>query len=299
MPMKQRIACPICSSKEHTTVYPALSSEQFSLYSPSESGKETGEIVRCCACNVIYKNPFPDSKTLKEGYEESIDEEYLTLLPERRRTFESIMDVVEQHARKGRILDVGCAEGTLLDIAQKRGWEVSGVEPNKHLVTWAKKQYGLKILQGSLSNKALRKSSYDVITLLDVIEHVPEPERFLRRCYELLAPGGLLFISTPDFGSVWSRVMRRHWFYILSIHVFYFTQQTLSALLLRAGFEVITTKRYLLRTSLAYVADKSRNYLGAMGSAFTWVVRALHLKHKAVTYWLGQRMFVARKPAGK
>lgn len=293
---KKYSPCPLCGFAKHVIVYPALSEQVFRAYAPSKSGKEEGEIVRCCACDVVYKNPFPDNKTLREGYEESIDEEYLALLPERRATFEGVMKEVERYARKGRILDVGCAEGTLLELARKRGWEVHGVEPNKHLVVWARKHYGLKVVQGSIEQRSLKRNSYDVITLLDVIEHVAEPEKFLRRCSELLAPGGLIFISTPDFGSVWSRVMRRKWFYILSIHVFYFTQQTLSAVLQRAGFEMVTTKRYLLRTSLAYVADKSRNYLGPIGSTFAWLVRALRWENKTVTYWLGQRMFIARKP---
>lgn len=291
---KKEASCPLCGSQKHVIVYPALSKQVFRAYAPSKSSKETGAIVRCCACHVVYKEQFPDKKMLKAGYEESIDEEYLALLRERRATFEGVMNVIERYRKKGRILDVGCAEGTLLDIARKRGWDVSGVEPNKHLVAWARKQYGLKIVQGTIGQRALKNNAYDVITLLDVIEHVAEPEKFLRRCHELLAPHGMIFISTPDFGSVWSRVMKRRWFYILSIHVFYFTKQTLSALLRRAGFEVVATQRYRLRTSLGYVAEKSKNYLGPIGNAFAWLVRALRLENKAVKYWLGQRMFISR-----
>ncbi len=290
--------CPLCGNASTAIVYPALKEkeENTAAYAPSASGREQGAIVRCLRCSVVYKDPFPPEKTLKEGYEESIDEQYLALLPERRATFAHELRFIERYKQGGRLLDVGCAEGTLLTLAREHGWHVTGVEPNKHFIRWAKKNYHLSILQGSVFNKKLKKNSFDVITLLDVIEHVSDPRRFLWRCHELLAPGGMLFISTPDIGSIIARLMRRRWFYILSIHVFYFTQQTLGRLLSQVSFQEVESCRYLLRTRLSYVAEKSRNYLGVFGTVFHTVVWMLGLGDKEVTYWLGQRMFVAKKP---
>jgi SAM-dependent methyltransferase len=288
-------------------VYPALEQHQESKekYAPAASGKETGAIVRCTRCDVVYKDPFPKPETLKEGYEESIDENYLALLPERSATFTRVLSVIERELqtrtegvsarKKPRLLDIGCAEGTLLALAKKRGFEVMGVEPNKHFVRWAWKNKKLKILQGSVYNKHLRKNYYDAIALLDVIEHVHNPRDFLERCFELLAPGGILFVSTPDFGSLIARAMRRRWFYILSIHVFYFTKKTMSALLHAAGFPEVKSEPYLLRTRLAYITEKSKNYLGPLGSAMQFLIRALGLEEREMTYWLGQRMFIAEK----
>ena len=291
--------CPLCKNKQAFTVYPALNPKTNSLYSPADSTREEGAIVKCIRCKIIYKDPFPKPLVLQEGYEESIDEQYLSLLPERKATFLYVIKSIEKHIgkkRKLKILDVGCAEGTLLSLARERGWDASGVEPNKHLVRWAKKHEKLKIMQGSIYNKKLKKNSFDVITLLDVIEHVHNPIKFLSRCNELLVPGGTIFISTPDIGSPIARMMRRRWFYILSIHVFYFTRQTMSNVLNNAGFYRIKTCPYLLRTRLSYVAEKSKNYIGLLGSIFCGVVRTLGLANREVTYWLGQRMFIAQKP---
>lgn len=299
--------CPLCGNKKAVAVYPALEQrEQKEAYAPAASGKETGAIVRCLRCDVVYKDPFPKPETLRKGYEESIDEQYLALLPERQATFARVLSVVERYRRDGdgkgktrkkpRLLDVGCAEGTLLALARKRGFVVMGVEPNKHFVRWAWKHQKLRILQGSVYNRRLKKNSYDIITLLDVIEHVHNPRDFLRRCYNLLAPGGVLLVSTPDMGSWIARAMKRRWFYILSIHVFYFTQKTMSALLRAAGFRDIESERYLLRTRLAYVAEKSKNYLGPLGTAMQATIRALGLEEREVTYWLGQRLFIAHRP---
>ncbi len=296
--------CPICKNKQAFIVYPALNTEARLSYSPADSTREEGAIVRCTRCKVIYKDPFPKPLMLQQGYEESIDEQYLALLPERRATFRHVLATIERHIgkkqkiknKKRRILDIGCAEGTLLSLARERGWDVAGVEPNKHLVKWAKKNQNLEIMQGSVYNKRLKRNSFDVITLLDVIEHVHNPIKFLSRCNELLVPGGTIFISTPDIGSPIARVMRRRWFYILSIHVFYFTEQTLSNILNKAGFCNVETHPYLLRTRLSYVADKSCNYLGPLGKLFYTFVRTLGLNNREITYWLGQRMFVAQKP---
>jgi len=296
--------CPLCKNKQASIVYPALNPRANSSYSPADSTREEGAIVKCTRCKVIYKYPFPKSLVLQQGYEESIDEQYLAFLPERRATFRQVISSIERHIGKRqkvkninqRILDIGCAEGTLLSLARERGWDVAGVEPNKHLVKWAKKNQNLGIMQGSVYNKRLKRNSFDVITLLDVIEHVHNPIKFLSRCNELLVPGGTIFISTPDIGSPIARVMRRRWFYILSIHVFYFTRQTMSRVLNKAGFDNVKSSPYFLRTRLSYVTEKSKNYIGALGSIFCSVARALGLGNREITYWLGQRMFVARKP---
>ncbi len=292
-------SCPLCKNKSASIVYPALNPKANDSYSPADSTREEGAIVKCTRCEIIYKDPFPKPLVLQKGYEESIDEQYLALLPERRATFRHVIESIEKYRGKKRnpkILDIGCAEGTLLSLARERGWDASGVEPNKHLVRWAWSHEKLKILQGSVYNTKLKRNSFDVITLLDVIEHVHNPLKFLRRCNELLVPGGTIFISTPDIGSIIARVMRRRWFYILSIHVFYFTRQTLSNVLNGAGFSDVKTHPYFLRTRLSYVADKSRNYIGLLGKIFYIVVRTFGLSNREITYWLGQRMFVARKP---
>lgn len=325
--------CPLCGNVKAHIVYPSLhpidsreSPKGPGGYAPSASWREEGTIVRCLACNVVYKDPFPKPEILKKGYEESIDEQYLALLPERRATFAHELHFIERYIkprrdapqkprmldtsrilqnsrssnviknRNPRILDIGCAEGTLLALAREHGWDVTGVEPNKHFIRWAHKHYKLPLLQGSVFHPALKRGSYDVITLLDVIEHVHNPRAFLQRCYELLAPEGILFISTPDIGSLPARMMRRRWFYILTIHVFYFTRRTMSGLLRSAGFTDIRTRRYMLRTRLSYVADKSRGYLGPLGTLLAKGVSLLRLGDREMTYWLGQRLFIARKP---
>jgi len=293
---KAVIACPLCASPSYAIVYPRLAKHHETAYAPATSARETGMIARCNDCAVVYKAPFPKPKELKKGYEESIDKQYLSLLSERRESFREVLRLVESYAkRRGRLLDIGCGEGTLLDIARERNWEVTGVEPNKHFVAWAKKNYNLSILQGDAFNKKLKKGYYDAITLLDVIEHVHNPQEYLNRCYELLAPGGIIFISTPDFGSLPSKVMRRKWFYILSIHVFYFTRQTLSRILHKAGFSKIRVRKYLLKTSLDYVLEKSSNYIGSAGMLFRSAARATGLHKLPIKYWLGQSIFIAEK----
>ncbi len=293
---KELIKCPLCASSSYEIVYPALPAHRESRYAPAQSTRETGMIVRCGICDVVYKAPFPKQETLKAGYEESIDNQYVTLLPERRASFLGVIKNIERRVKRGRLLDIGCGEGTLLDIARQRGWDVTGVEPNKHFVAWAEKNYHLSILQGDAHHLRLCKNYYDVITLLDVIEHVHNPDLYLKRCYQLLAPGGVIFISTPNFDSIISRVMRRRWFYILSIHVFYFTTKTLSALLRKSGFVSVKVHKYMLKTSLGYVLEKSHNYIGTVGVALDKLARATKAHRWPIKYWLGQSMFIAEKP---
>lgn len=291
----QKKSCPICNFQSYYIIYQKILDKDDNSYSPAISEKEKGAIVKCKRCKTIYKLNFPSNKKLKEGYEESVDDQYLSLLNDRRRTFSELLDVIERYSRRGKILDIGCAEGTLIDIAKKRGWDVTGIEPNKNFIKWAKKNYDIEIIQGSIPNKRLRKGSFDVITLLDVVEHVPDPEKFLRECSHLLKKGGNMFISTPDFSSIHSRLMGRKWFYILNIHLFYFTRDTLKPLLEKAGLRLMAKKHYYLLSSLDYFFRKSRNYLGLFGDFIHKIVKISGLDNKFVKYWLGQSLFVCRK----
>lgn len=289
------IICPLCKSKEYNIIYFAEKNNKETKYSPAESIKERGAILKCARCDIAYKADWPSERELKEGYEESIDKQYFGLVEERRRSFQYLIEQIERRLPKGKLLDVGCGEGTLVDIAVKRGWEAEGIEPNKNFVKWAKKNYGVKIKQGSVFNEKLEKNSYDAITLLDVIEHVPDPILFLKRCRELLKDGGYIVISTPNFGSLFSRIMKKNWFYILSIHLFYFTPKTINMILKKSGFRTLAIKPYYLRTSIDYILSKSKNYLGFIGKAFYSFGKISGMNKKSFNYCLGQMIIFARK----
>jgi len=102
-----------------------------------------------------------------------------------------------QFPKKGRLLDIGCATGVFLDMARKQGWSVEGIEVSHDLAVYAKEKFSLKVHELDLTQAKLNSEPFDVITLFDVIEHLPQPNLIIEACKELLTSGGILLIRTP------------------------------------------------------------------------------------------------------
>jgi SAM-dependent methyltransferase len=99
--------------------------------------------------------------------------------------------------RKGRLLDIGCATGVFLDMARLDGWDVEGVEVSPELAAYAREKFSLNVHLLDLSKQPLGLGPFKVITMFDVIEHLPDARGMITACQKLLAPGGLLLIRTP------------------------------------------------------------------------------------------------------
>lgn len=164
----------------------------------------------------------------------------------------------------GRLLDVGCGNGLFLLRAMEAGWEAVGLEPDP-VALQAARTAGIAAEAGTLD--AFRsEGAFDVVTASHVIEHVHEPREFLRRIAQLLAPGGTIWLATPNAGSL------GRWWYGSAWrglepprHITVFSASALRRLLEEAGFRSIKFHRrgrgarYVLRASYAAAAGtKSR-----------------------------------------
>ena len=181
---------------------------------------------------------------------------------------------VAAHARPGgTLLDVGANVGHFA-AAASRAFAVCGIEPNVHAVRWARERLGAPVETGSVYDpRPDFRSSFDAITLFDVVEHLPDPGGALARCREWLAPGGCLFLTTPDAGSLMARLLGRHWYYVdLDEHIALFTRANLEALLARAGFRVEASRTFGRRYRFSYI-ERRLAYL-ARGAT---LMRAAHL----------------------
>ncbi len=153
---------------------------------------------------------------------------------------------VERFVTPGaRLLDVGANLGQFVSCASARGYAAAGIELSPAAVRLAQVTLGDAVKVGSIYDDDLPFSSssdgrFDAITMFDVIEHLPDPERALRRAHALLSPGGRLFLTTPDLASPYARLMGAHWHHLdLEQHISLFGVATLTRLLTGAGFALL------------------------------------------------------------
>lgn len=152
------------------------------------------------------------------------------------RVFESRLVSIEAHVSPGPLLDVGCNIGTFLNMARSRRWQGEGIEPNGKAAQRARGA-GHSVYGGYFSKEwaSSRRGFFQAVTLNDVVEHVPNPVAFLSWALDVLVPGGVLAVNTPNFASPLARAVQVK----PDEHYFYFRPETLVRTLEAAGGRLI------------------------------------------------------------
>lgn len=220
-------------------------------------------MVCCRDCTLLYQpveRSEPVADNYPAGYYDSWGEpEHARAV--KRATFDRYLRALERHVRPGRLLDVGCAFGYLLEAAAARGWEPYGVELSVEGARQAARAVGEgRVFCGALETAPLEAGSFHAVTLTDVLEHLPDPVGSLRRCRELLTPDGRVLIVTPRAGGLSQRLMGRHWFQYKDEHLQLFTLQALRKALGRAGLAVVEHSPVRKLLSLRYLAGQFERY---------------------------------------
>jgi SAM-dependent methyltransferase len=143
-----------------------------------------------------------------------------------------------------RLLDIGCAAGVLLAAARGRGAEVLGLEISESAATMARKVFGVEVLTGRLQDHSLPAEAFDVICMIDVIEHVLWPRDDMNIISRILAKNGLLCILTPNLRA--HRIFGRRWhgFNASYEHILYFDRYSLTILMDQFGFRPLVFDTY-------------------------------------------------------
>lgn len=145
-------------------------------------------------------------------------------------------------AKELSLLDVGCSSGALLRIARDAGFVVQGVEPSAAPAQTARAQ-GVTVHTGFLEQLVLPEAEFDIVTLMEVIEHLREPFVLLREVRRVLRPGGLLMVGTGNAGGLTLRAAGASWEYLDMArhggHVSFFTPASMRRLAQRAELELV------------------------------------------------------------
>ncbi len=154
------------------------------------------QMVGCSQCGLVYRNPRPPL-LMTQGQEGSGAPEDEWLVERRGVNFHRFLD--RWQGAPGRLLDVGCGYGWFLQLAKARGWVVVGVDYSAEAVRHARERLGVDARCGQLQALGFPGGAFDLVTLWNVLEFVPDPVPFLREVHRVLAPSGTLFIRTQNY----------------------------------------------------------------------------------------------------
>ncbi|MDR1287361.1 MAG: class I SAM-dependent methyltransferase [Treponema sp.] len=234
------IPCALCGS---LVFKPILACEGFSY-------------VRCTRCGLVQMNPQPSAGAVAGRYTSAHGKDYLAYELENERNFLRLQELALRDAgfdelERGllgpaagggaggpsapRVLDVGCATGALLEKLRDRGWAVCGLEISPS-AGYARDARALDVRSLPLEKSGLEDGSFDVVLASHLIEHLNDPAIFIRGAARVLAPGGRLFITTPNISGLQARFSGGRWRSAIFDHLYLFSAGTLSALLVKEGF---------------------------------------------------------------
>ena len=229
--LSHSLSCPACGAPtQHTYLYSKLGYD----------------ILRCVECGIgrteaagFDPSSYYSEEYFSGGHSDGYSD-YLGAEPVLRREFARVVAFLRRHCRGGRLLEIGCAYGFFLQEAEAY-FDVFGIELAAEAATHCRHS-GLTVLDGVADEETLRRlPPMDAIVLLDVVEHLPNPKQTLELCARQLNPGGVVLLTTGDFGSLVSRLTGSKWRLMTPPqHLWFFTPGSMQRLAEGAGLKLVS-----------------------------------------------------------
>ncbi len=260
--------CPFCRS------------EKIALCDTDYTGRT---IDRCRSCGAMFLNPQYSDRYLDEFYGQYVGAADLTDVraavenePIRHVVHGHYMELIERHTGRGRILCVGCGDGLELAVAIERGWTAEGFDVDPKVTSAISEQLGIEVRHGDFVTADYAADSFDCVYLHQVLEHPKNPQEYLTKIHEILRPGGILFVASPNIGSFVNRLKsfagrlglkkRRGRHYDTWHHIFYYTPAALARILQRHfGYRVV-----LVRNGFGHKVRARGFSIGRIKREMTW-----------------------------
>ncbi|PKO15242.1 MAG: hypothetical protein CVU39_11595 [Chloroflexi bacterium HGW-Chloroflexi-10] len=289
--------CDLCGETDFEMLYPGnlrMDIEPALYFSSSRLYAGHWPVVRCRNCRLVQSQPHDDEHTLNDVYQHLADENYHAEEDNRIRVATERVRILRRWMPNGRLLDVGCAGGFFTAQAGQNGWQVYGLEPSQWALQSAQKRWPQgEYVRSSLQEAHFPAHSFDLITLWDVLEHVPHPGKALAQLTPWLKPGGWLALNIPNVESLPARLMGRHWVLLLREHLWYFSPGTIRRYLHALDYEVPVIQPNWVRFSLGNIFTRLAQYNGL---GFTTRLAALPgIQRLSLRFPMGEMMVLAKK----
>lgn len=243
MPVELIVQCPACGG---------TSAERFGC-------KNHYTLWRCLPCGTVFINEVTDKRELDQLYDHYYDGARFEIPSVVARSLERLVASFEPLRQTGRWLDIGYGEGGLLSIAEQHGWQCYGTEISPPALAYGQ-QRGWTVSADAEQDARFPAQGFDVVTMIEFLEHVPAPDRFLRAAARWLRPGGVLYITTPNAQSLNRWVLGLSWsVFAPPEHVTIWTVRGLVAALTRNGFTLRQVRTEGLNPAEMLARWRSRN----------------------------------------
>jgi len=285
----QEYNCPLCNSDKPNCLFV----------------KQGFSIVKCNKCNFVYVNPRIKNENLgalyRHNYFTSKDYGYSGYEQEKRLRVKNFKRWLDDSAsffpanNNILALDVGCAAGYCLDVMMDKGWKAEGLELDEEMYNQLSTA-GYNVFNSELIEFNSDKK-YSVITLFDVIEHIPDVDAVFKKLYQLLDENGVIILVTPDHNSFQQKLFRKQWFQYKPIeHIQYFTSNTISAFGKRNGFKILFEKRSGQYADTQFILNRLKYYrFTALSGFFESVFSLFRFRNRFFYIDTGSRMIILKK----
>lgn len=282
-PRVERVACNLCGKDDARPRFESLEgwpvSGEGHYAATTDKYGAYGTVVECRGCGLVYTNPRVAGGELLDEYEKTKDEDYFLESDARSMNGYLSLSVIRRFKHSGSLLDVGCSTGFFLNAA-RLSYEVEGVEPSRWARKFAREKLKLPVPHPTLEAARYPDGRFDIVTLNDVIEHVPDPLGLLKEVHRITKPGGLIYVLTPDINSLSARLLRGRWWGLRPAHIYYFSTRTLTAAAQKAGYEPLHASSYGRIFTWGYWLSRLSNYPRPVQRAVEAFIDGLGIRDK-------------------
>lgn len=266
---------------------------------------------RCRGCSLLSTSPIPDAATIESHYAKAFQEGNYGLGQEYMRyyikVYENLAQRIERYlAHYGKnlsgmkVLDIGCFTGELLLLLQKKGADVSGVELQEEAVAIAQERLPGRIFKADVFSENFPDRTFDLVIMSGVIEHVVDPMKLLIRSRDLLNPGGILLLQTPNSTSTLARMMGKYWPPCAPIeHIHLFSKNGLQQSLESIGFRNVSMQAHWKKLPCIYVYNNFQNFGPELYKLFRPLYNILPKSILEMTFpfYVGEMLLFSQKPS--
>jgi SAM-dependent methyltransferase len=243
--------CPICGGK----------GAREWLQGPDRfhGRKEKYTLLRCPACSLVWLSNPPKPEEMYLHYTDAYHKLISAAGANSPVRWRERKAALVPHKQSGALLDLGCSSGSFLEFIRDQSWKLYGIEMSAECARTAEARTGAHVFVGDVLNAPFPPESFDVITCFDVLEHLYEPHKVMKRLSEWLKPGGIFYVLVPNVDSAEGRVFGSYWHGLeLPRHLFHYSPASLKFLAESVGLREVsleTRRNPAVGTSLRYVWD--------------------------------------------